>query len=75
MFRCGASAGRLKFIGEYEENKKDHYYMNVKDDSVIDVFKALYPEFVAVGLQQNGMPGISKHKLIELYQNYIDTHE
>ena len=75
MFRCGASAGKLKFIGEYEENKKDHYYMNVKDDSVIDVFKALYPEFVAVGLQQNGMPGISKHKLIELYQNYIDTHE
>ena len=75
MFRCGASAGKLKFAGEYEENKPDHYYMNVKDDSVIDVFKALYPEFVAVGLQQNGMPGISKHKLIQLYQNYIDTHE
>ena len=66
IFRCGASTGKLRFPGEFDDNKPDHYYIKATPE-VVNNLKAISPRLIELSTVQNGMPGVSKHELIETY--------
>lgn len=66
IFRCGASTGKLRLPGEFDDNKPDHYYIRCEPE-ILTRLKGLTDELISIGKQQNGMLGISKHDLITTY--------
>jgi len=70
IFRCGASTGKLRFPGEFDDNKPDHYYIKATPE-VVNNLKAISPRLIELSTVQNGMPGVSKHELILTYSNHF----
>lgn len=67
IFRCGASTGKIRYPGEFDNNKEDHYYIRVSSDEVKKNLESISDALVELSTVQNGRPGISKHELIETY--------
>lgn len=73
IFRCGASTGKIRYPGEFDDNKEDHYYIRVSSDEVKKNLENISNILINLSTVQNGRPGISKHELIETYINHFGS--
>ena len=67
IFRCGASAGKVRFPGEFDDNKKDHYYLKLSSPAIMEKLQEISPLLIEAAKTQNVMPAISKHDFITIY--------
>lgn len=67
IFRCGASAGKVRLPGEFDDNKKDHYYLKLSSPAIMEKLQEISPLLIEAAKTQNGMPAISKHDFITIY--------
>ena len=72
IFRCGASTGKIRLPGEFDNYKPDHYYIQASPQ-ILERFHTISPELIRISRIQNGMPGISKHDLISTYISYFSS--